>query len=54
MMEAWTAEQNNPKLYEELMKEFSDTFNIADANKNGVLDETEFKTFMQMNSANMK
>jgi len=54
MMEAWTAETNNPKLYEELMKEFSDVFNLADANKNGVLDVNEFTTFMQYNCANMK
>ena len=46
MMETFTAETNNPKLYEEVMKEFSDCFNLSDANKNGVLDEGEFKTFM--------
>jgi hypothetical protein len=37
-----SAEKTNPKLYAEIMKEFTDCFNIADANKNGVLDETEF------------
>lgn len=54
MMEAFTSEHNNPKLYGEIMKEFTECFNLADANKNGVLDENEFKTFMQMNCANMK
>ena len=46
MMAAFTSEANDPKLYEDLMKEFSDTFDLADANKNGVLDQNEFKTFM--------
>jgi Ca2+-binding EF-hand superfamily protein len=46
MMEAMASEKTNPKLYGEIMKEFVDCFNLADANKNGILDEDEFKTFM--------
>ena len=44
-MEAFTAEETNPVLYGELMSEFANTFNRADANSNGVLDMREFKVF---------
>ena len=54
MMEAFQAEKTNPTLYNEMQKEFRECFDIADGNKNGVLDEAEFKTFMQFMCANMK
>jgi hypothetical protein len=47
MMEHFEAEHKNPALFKEIMAEFMEMWKIADANKDGCLDLTEFKVFAE-------
>jgi len=49
MMDAWTSEDKNPTLFAEMMDEFSNTFKAADADKDNMLCESEFKIFFTQN-----
>jgi len=53
-MEMMGAEENNKKLFDEMMAEFEACFAECDANKSGVLDLAQFKTFLSKNNENMK
>lgn len=48
------AEDNNPPLFREMMTEFKATWTACDKNKDGVLNEEEFKDFANKHNENMK
>jgi hypothetical protein len=54
MMEAFSAETNNPALWDELMAEFATCWKASDANADGLLNSEEFKVFMTKNNESMK
>jgi hypothetical protein len=45
MMTAMKSEQDNPALFKEIMKEFMDCFTSSDSDKDGKLNQKEFKAF---------
>jgi Ca2+-binding EF-hand superfamily protein len=45
MMTAMKAENENPALFKELINEFMECFTSADADKDGKLNQKEFKAF---------
>jgi len=46
MMEAWSSQETDPKLFAELLGEFMSCFKHADVNNNGVLEKAEFRVWM--------
>jgi hypothetical protein len=54
MGEAMTAEDKNPALYQEMVDEFVVCFKESDANGDGLLNCTEFKTYFNKQTDNMK
>jgi hypothetical protein len=46
MMEAWSSQETDPKLFAELLGEFMSCFKAADVNNNGVLEMSEFRVWM--------
>lgn len=48
MGEAMRAESDNPALFKELVAEFMEMFQTADANKDGRLDLKEYKAYVNL------